>query len=84
MKNPLTPAGIEPATFRFVAQHLNHYATAVPRILEMQMENKLMDKTKDLDYFIRQSLNLLPKFVIEKIPFVLTKFDFTIYTHCRS
>jgi len=21
MKNPLTPAGIEPATFRFVAQH---------------------------------------------------------------
>ena len=31
MKNPLTLAGIEPATFRFVAQHLNHYATAVPR-----------------------------------------------------
>ena len=24
MKNPLTPDGIEPATFRFVAQHLNH------------------------------------------------------------
>jgi hypothetical protein len=24
MKNPWTPAGIEPATFRFVAQHLNH------------------------------------------------------------
>ena len=23
MKNPLTPAGIEPATFRFVAQHFN-------------------------------------------------------------
>jgi hypothetical protein len=30
MKNPLTPAGIEPATFRFVAQHLNHCDTAVP------------------------------------------------------
>jgi len=29
MKNPLTPAGFEPATFRFVAQHLNHCATAV-------------------------------------------------------
>jgi hypothetical protein len=27
----LTPAGIEAATFRFVAQHLNHCATAVPR-----------------------------------------------------
>ena len=23
MKDPLTPAGIKPATFRFVAQHLN-------------------------------------------------------------
>ena len=32
MKNPLTPAGIEPATYRFVAQHLNHCATAVPHI----------------------------------------------------
>jgi len=30
VKNPLTPARIEPATFRFVAQHLNHCATAVP------------------------------------------------------
>ena len=29
MKNPMTPAGIEPATFRFVAKHLNHCATAV-------------------------------------------------------
>ena len=30
LKNPLTPAGIEQATFRFVAQHLNHCATLVP------------------------------------------------------
>ena len=29
-KIPVTPAVIEPATFRFVAQHLNHWATAVP------------------------------------------------------
>jgi len=27
MTNPLTPAGIEQSTFRFVAQHLNHCAT---------------------------------------------------------
>jgi hypothetical protein len=27
---PTTPSGIEPATFRFVAQHLNHCAIAVP------------------------------------------------------
>ena len=31
-KIPTTPAGIEPATFQFVAQHLNHCATAVPFI----------------------------------------------------
>ena len=30
MKNPLTPSGIEPVTFQFIAQHLNHCATAVP------------------------------------------------------
>jgi len=29
-KKSLTVAGIEPASFRFVAQHLNHCATAVP------------------------------------------------------
>jgi len=28
MKNPMTPAGIEPATFRFVTQYLNRCATA--------------------------------------------------------
>ena len=32
-KIPMIPAGIEPATFRFVAQHLNHCATAVPQLL---------------------------------------------------
>ena len=51
MKNPLTLAGIEPATFRFVAQHLNHCATAtntsrlqvlkVTRYLETMSENRI-------------------------------------------
>jgi len=29
IKNPLTPAVIKPAIFRFVTQHLNNCATAV-------------------------------------------------------
>ena len=33
MKNPLTSAGIEPETFLFVAQRLNHCDTAVPAAL---------------------------------------------------
>ena len=28
----MTPSGIEPATFRFVGQYINHCATAVPII----------------------------------------------------
>ena len=30
LETEMTPVGIEPATFRFVAQHLNHCATSVP------------------------------------------------------
>ena len=31
----MTQASIEPATFRFVAQHLNHSATAVPSLISV-------------------------------------------------
>ena len=40
-KIPMTPAGIEPAAFRFVAQHLNHCATAVPGKLGIQTNTSL-------------------------------------------
>ena len=38
-KIPMTPAGMEPATFRFVAQHLNHCATAVPLYTSVYIYN---------------------------------------------
>ena len=40
----MTQVGIEPATFRFVAQHLNHCATAVPSVeckLSIKLKNPL-------------------------------------------
>ena len=35
----MTTAGIESATFQFVAQHLNRYATAIPKIVTYGMSN---------------------------------------------
>jgi len=36
----MTPSGIEPATFRFVAQHLNHCAIAVRYSTKQTTQNK--------------------------------------------
>ena len=41
----MTPAGIEPATFRFVAQHLNHCATVVPYVQGSEAINLKCDIT---------------------------------------
>jgi len=46
MKNPPTPAGIEPATFWFVAQHLNHCAAAVPELGNSVNKHETCVKTK--------------------------------------
>ena len=52
MKNPLTLAGIEPATFRFVAQHLNHCATAVPHSLLVRCLNPLNAELHPICHFL--------------------------------
>ena len=54
MKNPPTPAGIEPATFRFVAQHLNHCATAVA-IIRKKGEN-LVTAEKENGHVVMEHL----------------------------
>jgi hypothetical protein len=41
-KIPMTPSGIEPATFRFVTQHLNHCATAVSLLICAMKGNELV------------------------------------------
>ena len=45
MKNPQTPAGIEPATFRLVAQYLNHCATVVPLFKQYSQEKNAVQNT---------------------------------------
>jgi len=42
-KIPMTPSGIEPANFRFVAQRLNHWATAVPFSYVITLINSIHD-----------------------------------------
>ena len=39
----MTPAGIEPETLRFVAQHLEHCATAVPLYTIFTLTEKTAD-----------------------------------------
>jgi hypothetical protein len=44
MKNSMTPSGIEPASFWFVAQYLNHCATHI--IMNYTVLNRLIHKGK--------------------------------------
>jgi hypothetical protein len=37
-KNPVTPPGIDPGTFRLVAQRLNHYATPGPSFIKLPLK----------------------------------------------
>ena len=47
----MTLAGIEPATFRFVAQHLNHCATAVPNLTAAAL---VLLNDDEIDFILRR------------------------------
>ena len=51
----MTPAGIERATFRFVAQHLNHCATADPQFYleRIMFQARAVEKSKYAFYVER-------------------------------
>ena len=59
MKNPLTPAGIEPATFQFVAQHLNQCATAVPVTLYDTLQKEKSVSEPNSEEFMMAGLVLI-------------------------
>ena len=70
MKNPLTPAGIEPASFRFVAQHLNHCATPIIIIiiiiiimwnLKTNVISVITGATETISESFRQYLSKIPE-----------------------
>jgi len=56
MKFPVTPAGIETATFRFVSQHLNHCATAVLHQEEKKTLNSTNGYCRSFNHFGPRSL----------------------------
>ena len=55
----MTPSGIEPATFRFVSQHLNHCATSVPLICFDFIEMWNKKKTYEIHSRINNKLNYM-------------------------
>ena len=54
----MTPFGIGPATFRIVAQHLNHCATAVPRlfVIYLQLFKKPDNEGKEIVNYLTDFL----------------------------
>jgi hypothetical protein len=56
-KIPMTPSGIKPATFRFVAQYLNHCATAVPLYQANLKKSRLFQSVQNVPCFYSTSFS---------------------------
>ena len=66
----MTPAGIEPATFRFVAQHLNNCATAGPPHSggTIIFSNKIMQRHSSIRSSVPISMQCLQNLLYEPPP----------------
>jgi hypothetical protein len=76
MKNRLTLAGIEPATFRFVAQHLNHCATSrfavsVASGDNMAVANIATRSSKQNVYLLSNNFKKTPTIKLQKTPKII-------------
>ena len=77
----MTPSGIEPATFRFVAQHLNHCAIAVDYIRSCKQSSAPDDgrkhRPKHVELIVYKQINQKVAFVGRKLRIILTMHGYT-------
>jgi len=61
----MTPAGIEPAAFRFLVQHLNHCAIAVPnKISRLRQSRRIRLPQDDVAVSKRVAVHTIPKVLL--------------------
>ena len=65
LKNPVIPPGIDPGTFRLVAQRLNHYATPGMKYL----------------YYCLIRMNIVPPFLPEKFFQIYPNYSLFLHLH---
>ena len=83
-KIPVIPSGIKPATFRFVAQHLNHCATAVPHfILILYFKHNGMS-CAEIKFHNAFKFNSSHKLVVSFGPITTDGFKNTLLRWCIS
>jgi hypothetical protein len=75
LKNPVTPPGIHPGTFRLVAQRLNNYATPGPTLnAKYELRCLISDFSSWRPGFSPKAVTV--EFVVHKVAMEEFSFDF--------